>query len=256
MRNTNSGIKVFATPGADGALVIKIIPNENNFLIGGYSDGNGGDRTELSKGSNDIWLIKINSDGIKIWDKSLGGSGLDYVHGLDFDNDSKIILGGFSSSPASGDKTINGPGAWFIKLASNCPPQTSAFITLGDSLTLKANPCTGTVNWSNGMTGNSIVIKPTINTVYTATCSTTCTSPASTPFSVTVSTGICETIKSGSWTDPTIWSSNRVPTATDDVIINIGHTVTDTGNTIRAKSLNYRGGILKLSSITNLILGN
>ena len=65
-----------------------------------------------------------------------------------------------------------------------------------------------------------------------------------------------ETIKSGSWTDPTTWSANRVPTATDDVIINIGHTVNDTGGTIRAKSLNYRGGILQISSVTNLILGN
>ena len=73
-------------------------------------------------------------------------------------------------------------------------------------------------------------------------------------------TNICcstfETIKSGLWTDPTTWSCNRAPTATDDVIINIGHTITNSSGTIRAKSLNYRGGNLQISSTSNLILGN
>lgn len=63
-----------------------------------------------------------------------------------------------------------------------------------------------------------------------------------------------ETLKSGSWTDPTTWSCNRVPTSTDDIFINTGHTITDNGNTIHAKTLNYRGGILQLSTITNFIL--
>ena len=63
-----------------------------------------------------------------------------------------------------------------------------------------------------------------------------------------------ETIKSGSWTDPTTWSCNRIPTATDDIFINTGHTITDNGNTIHAKTLNYRGGILQLSATTNFIL--
>ncbi|MES2516517.1 MAG: YCF48-related protein [Bacteroidota bacterium] len=65
-----------------------------------------------------------------------------------------------------------------------------------------------------------------------------------------------ETIKSGSWTDPTTWSCNRVPTSTDDVFINADHTITDTGNILRAKSLNYRGGILKIAITTNLRLVN
>jgi photosystem II stability/assembly factor-like uncharacterized protein len=63
-----------------------------------------------------------------------------------------------------------------------------------------------------------------------------------------------ETLKSGSWTDPTTWSCNRMPTSTDDIFINTGHTITDNGNTIHAKTLNYRGGILQLSTTTNFIL--
>ena len=75
-----------------------------------------------------------------------------------------------------------------------------------------------------------------------------------------VMTNICcstfETIKSGSWIDPATWSCNRAPTATDDVIINTGHIITNTVGTIRAKSLNYRGGQLQLSPTSNLVLGN
>ncbi|HEV7350573.1 SdrD B-like domain-containing protein [Telluribacter sp.] len=50
-------------------------------------------------------------------------------------------------------------------------------ICVGDSVTLTASGCTGTVTWSNGMTGASIKVKPTTTTIYKATCGTgTCTS--------------------------------------------------------------------------------
>jgi photosystem II stability/assembly factor-like uncharacterized protein len=188
--------KVFATPSSDGIRVIKAIPNESNFLIGGFSGGNGGDRTELSRGSDDIWLIKIKPDGSKIWDKSIGGSALDYVFDLDFDLDGKIILGGFSSSSASGDKTINGPGAWFVKIASSCPANVSSTICKGDSVSLKASNCIGTINWSNGSVGTTLIAKPIVTTNYTATCTNSygCISPLSAVFTVTVSTPPTPTI--------------------------------------------------------------
>ena len=37
--------------------------------------------------------------------------------------------------------------------------------------TLTATGCTGTITWSNGATGNSVVVSPTIATTYTAICS-------------------------------------------------------------------------------------
>lgn len=43
-------------------------------------------------------------------------------------------------------------------------------MNLGDSLTLTAGNCNGTIFWSNGMTGNSIVVKPVDNIDYTAIC--------------------------------------------------------------------------------------
>jgi len=65
-------------------------------------------------------------------------------------------------------------------------------ICLGDSATLTATNCLGTVRWSNGATANSIRVAPTTATSYTATCTVNgCVSPNSagitiTPVSLTV----------------------------------------------------------------------
>lgn len=67
---------------------------------------------------------------------------------------------------------------------------------------------------------------------------------------------VFESIKSGSWSDPATWSCNRVPVSTDDVIINVGHTVSTPANNIFAKTLNNRGGVLQIHSSINLKLGN
>jgi photosystem II stability/assembly factor-like uncharacterized protein len=247
--------------GSENDEVSTMIPTigENNFLISGYSSSNiGGDKTEVSRGMSDFWIIKVKPDGTKLWDKTLGGSFIDVLYRTTFDSNDNILLGGFTASPQSGERTGSGPSAWFVKLNNNCPPQTSATIFLGDSLTLKASNCAGIVNWSNGKTGNTIIAKPTINTSYTATCTyLTCQSTASTSFNITVDNRMCESLKSGSWSDPTTWSCNRVPTATDDVFINAGHTVTENSSPIiRAKTLTYRGGILQIPQATTLRLGN
>ncbi len=50
------------------------------------------------------------------------------------------------------------------------PPAT---ICVGQSATLTANNCSGTVTWNTGATGSTITVSPTTTTTYTATCSNT-----------------------------------------------------------------------------------
>jgi large repetitive protein len=60
-------------------------------------------------------------------------------------------------------------------------------LCLGESSTLSATGCTGTITWSNGLTGSSIVIAPTSTSTFTAKCSLgTCMSPASNSLVVNV----------------------------------------------------------------------
>ncbi|MCP9769661.1 DUF11 domain-containing protein [Lacihabitans sp. LS3-19] len=64
-------------------------------------------------------------------------------------------------------------------------------ICSGDSLVFTAHNCTGTVNWSNGATGNIMVVRPLVSTTYSATCTVNgCVSPASTPVLIQVITEI------------------------------------------------------------------
>ncbi|MFC5411673.1 gliding motility-associated C-terminal domain-containing protein [Larkinella bovis] len=60
-------------------------------------------------------------------------------------------------------------------------------ICLGESVTLTAMNCSGTVTWSNGAVGASVTVFPTTNTTYRASCKVgNCTSALSQPVSVTV----------------------------------------------------------------------
>lgn len=61
----------------------------------------------------------------------------------------------------------------------------------GETVVLTASACTGSLTWSNGMTGTSINIKPTTTGTYSVTCaSSACGSLTSTPVTITVTPGI------------------------------------------------------------------
>jgi uncharacterized repeat protein (TIGR01451 family)/gliding motility-associated-like protein len=63
-------------------------------------------------------------------------------------------------------------------------------ICTGESVTLSATGCDGgTINWSNGATGNSITVSPTTSTTYQASCKGATGKCDSAPASVTVSVG-------------------------------------------------------------------
>jgi hypothetical protein len=98
--------------------------SDGGCLLGGWSvSSSSGDKTEASRGSADYWIVKIDNNGNKVWDKTLGGSGTDY-HGLSMlqTNDNGFIVGGFSNSSISGDKSENLRGDadyWIIKIDNN-----------------------------------------------------------------------------------------------------------------------------------------
>jgi len=96
---------------------------DGGYILGGTSDGAAsGNKSENSKGSNDYWVIKVDSLGNKIWDKTLGGSGSDMLSSLVQSPDGGYVLGGNSQSPVSGDKTEASKGAddyWIVKLDAN-----------------------------------------------------------------------------------------------------------------------------------------
>jgi len=68
---------------------------------------------------------------------------------------------------------------------------TKTEICAGESVTLSATGCTGTVKWSDGSTGTTVTVRPSTTTVYSATCTVnTCESPKSNDKTITVNPAI------------------------------------------------------------------
>lgn len=99
---------------------------DGGYILGGYSNSNiSGDKSEPSWGDEDYWIIKIDSTGNKQWDKRFGGTASDVLMSLKRCKDGGYVLGGYSYSGISGDKTqpnfvgsFSYPDYWVIKIDS------------------------------------------------------------------------------------------------------------------------------------------
>ena len=101
-----------------------IIPTaDGNYLLYGASVSPAdGDKTQGLQGSNDFWIIKIDENGSKIWDKRYGGGSEDKcLYALELEN-GDFALSGYSRSGISGDKTHGSLGhtdSWLIRVDEN-----------------------------------------------------------------------------------------------------------------------------------------
>ena len=95
--------------------------DDGGYLLGGDSrSGISGNKTNASFGVEDFWLVKVDADGNKQWEQSYGGTGDDYLRSLQPTGDGGYILGGYSVSGISGNKTnanYGGNDYWVVKLA-------------------------------------------------------------------------------------------------------------------------------------------
>jgi len=86
---------------------------DGGYILGGASlSGIGGDKTQPSWGDYDYWMIKTDSLGVKEWDKDFGGLQDDNAFSIQQTLEGGYILGGYSSSGISGDKTQATWGSW------------------------------------------------------------------------------------------------------------------------------------------------
>ena len=123
--------KSFGSSGQDKLRSI-LLTNDGGFLLAGSSEskavakkgtqGNDfidGDKKSVTRGGSDFWIIKLTAKGKEEWQKTIGGSGQDELNCIVRTRDGGFIVGGSSSSDASGEKAQNGYGGmdyWVIKL--------------------------------------------------------------------------------------------------------------------------------------------
>ena len=96
--------------GCSSDFLIKILPLKNDgILLAGYSNSIAdGNKTSANYGSYDYWMVRLDSNGQKLWEADFGGSGSDYLTDVIETGDGGFLLGGYSSSGISGIKTQTG----------------------------------------------------------------------------------------------------------------------------------------------------
>jgi hypothetical protein len=88
--------KTFGGTSSERASSIKQ-SRDGGYIIAGYSSSTNGD-VSGNHGMQDFWIVKLNSVGNLIWQKSIGGSGWDYAESIQQTFDNGYIVAGWSNS--------------------------------------------------------------------------------------------------------------------------------------------------------------
>lgn len=109
----------FGGTGEDQAFDIQPTA-DGGYLLAGYSDSPpSAHKTYASQGKHDYWLVKVSADGKRQWDRGYGGDDVEHLTSLTPASDGGWLLGGYSSSGISGDKTEPSRGNsdyWAVRL--------------------------------------------------------------------------------------------------------------------------------------------
>jgi len=99
---------------------------DGGYIIGGSStsdktttEGDKFGKTEECRGNLDYWVVKLKEDGVIEWQKTIGGKYIDELKSIEQTKDGGYILGGYSNSPISGEKSQKNIGIgdyWIVKL--------------------------------------------------------------------------------------------------------------------------------------------
>jgi hypothetical protein len=95
-------------------------PN-NSLLVAGSTKSNNSADVGPAKGGEDIWVVQLNAaSGVLVWQKVIGGTGIDVAKGALVKTDGSILLAGYTYSHNTGDVGMNhGAGDfWVLKLSA------------------------------------------------------------------------------------------------------------------------------------------
>ena len=81
--------------------------SDGGYIVAGYT-------SSFGAGSDDIWVLKLDSAGNVTWQKTYGGSSHDYANSIQQTNDGGYIIAGYTSSFGAGGADI-----WILKLDSS-----------------------------------------------------------------------------------------------------------------------------------------
>jgi len=118
-------------PGTADILVLKLDSNGNKLWDKTYGGSINDEANSIQQtqdggyivagwtwsygaGGEDIWVLKLDSNGNKLWDKTYGGRDLDGAYSIQQTQDGGYIVAGWTRSYGAGESDI-----WVLKLDSN-----------------------------------------------------------------------------------------------------------------------------------------
>lgn len=141
--------KIFGGTGNDNPSNIEIDNNDNIYVAGFYEsavdfDPGNGVTNETSLGGRDAFILKLNSNGVYSWHKSLGGALDDKGKGMAFDQDNNVYLTGvFSDEVYYENDTIisNGDADCYVLILDENGNKVEPVISYGSNME----------DWVNGL---------------------------------------------------------------------------------------------------------
>lgn len=107
--------------GGSGTEIFETIiqSSENSYVAAGWSTSVDGD-VSLNKGDRDVWVVKVDTNGNIIWQKTIGGFSSDYAEEIIQTSNGDYVLVGRTFSN-DGDVSVNKGlyDFWVVKLNKN-----------------------------------------------------------------------------------------------------------------------------------------
>ncbi len=111
--------KTFGGSEEDKLWETRPLPDGGWLLAGHSASPKSGSKETDGYGKQDFWLVRLDSNFNKTWEKTIGGSGDDYLFSLTPCQNGDFLLAGFSDSPADGAKTtapLGGTDWWVVRM--------------------------------------------------------------------------------------------------------------------------------------------
>jgi len=103
----------------DGGYVLAGSSSSNQVPVGENNEKDPFGKNENSRGNLDYWVVKLTQDGTLDWQKTIGGKYKDELKSIVALANDEYVLGGYSNSPVSGEKSDANIGIgdyWVVKI--------------------------------------------------------------------------------------------------------------------------------------------